>query len=347
MVKIRAHLDPEALRVLRDTPGISVEAHPAAPGGPADAVLEFAGTAQPVAVEVKRHANAATAWQQARRAEEIPDRRLLLVAGNTTAEAREILVRHGVSFVDGSGNAHLEVPGLLIHLEAKGRGRGRSRAAPTPTRLTGKAGVATQALMLGPDREWRVQDLAGEARVSVGLAHRVLARLEKEGLVAAQGTGPRRVRRVADPTALLDLWAEENMDRAVRRIRAYRLAREPRDLIAAVSNDLQKAGIDHAVTGAAATARVAPFVTAVPVTDIWLTSISTPEDIAAATGAELAETGNNLVFAQTRGDVPLAFRREVDGMWIVNPFRLFFDLRGDPRRGREQADNLRREVIGF
>jgi hypothetical protein len=192
-----------------------------------------------------------------------------------------------------------------------------------------------------------VQDLAEEARVSIGLAHRVLARLEVEGLVTAEGAGPRRVRRVSNPTALLDLWAEENRDRGVRRVRAYRLAREPRELTDAVSAGLATAGIEHAVTGAAAAARLAPFVTAVPVTEVWLGSVAPPEAAATATEAELVETGQNLVFVQANGDEPLAFRRTVDNAWVVNPFRLFFDLRDDPRRGREQADSLRREVIGF
>src|SRR3972149_5966128 len=72
-------------------------------------------------------------------------------------------------------------------------------------RLKGKAGVVAQALLLHQDRAWQVKKLAEEARVSGGLAHRVLARLETEGIVAAQGTGPKRVRRITDPTALLDL----------------------------------------------------------------------------------------------------------------------------------------------
>jgi hypothetical protein len=216
-----------------------------------------------------------------------------------------------------------------------------------PTRLTGKSGIAAQALLLALDRAWQVQDLAEEAHISVGMAHRVLARLEAEGLVAAEGTGPKRIRRVVDRTALLDLWAEENIDRSVDRIGAYRLAREPRELVDAVSGGLEGAGIEHAVTGAAAAARLAPFVTAVPAAEIWLSAIASLEDIAAATNAEVADTGHNLVFAQTNGDEPLAFRRAVDRIWVVNPFRLFYDLRRDPRRGREQAETLRREVIGF
>jgi hypothetical protein len=347
LVKLEGRFEPEALRILRDVPGVAVEPVRTAGGsGSGEAVLRFGRAAEPVALEVKRQANAATAWQLVRRAQAESEGHVLLVAGATTAEARDILERHGVAVVDGRGNAHVELPGLLLHTEG-GRQRGDAPGPQPRARLAGKGGVAAQALLLAPERAWKVQDLAAEAHVSVGLAHRVLARLEAEELVAAEGAGPGRVRHVADPTALFDLWAEENTDRAVRRVRAYRLARDPRELADAVSAGLDAAGIDHAVTGAAAAGRIAPYVTAVPVSEIWVDSIAPLDDAVSATGAEEADTGHNLAFVQANGDEPLAFRRKVEGTWIVNAFRLFYDLRNDPRRGREQADALRREVIGF
>jgi hypothetical protein len=347
-VKLRGHFGPEDLRILREVPGVTVEGGGAGRGRRrGDAVLRFGPASEAVAVEVKRRANAATAWQIVHQSWAAPDGNLLLVAGATTAEAREILERHGVAVVDGLGNAHVELPGLLLHTEGQRGRRGDASRPQTHARLAGKGGVAAQALLLQPTRDWKVQDLAAEAGVSIGLAHRVLARLETEGLVAAEGAGPRRVRRVADPTALLDLWAEENTDRSVQRVRAYRLAREPRALADAVSAGLDAAGIDHAVTGAAAAARTAPFVTAVPVAEVWVDSLAALEEAAAAAGAEVAETGHNLAFLQANGDEPLAFRRKVEEIWAVNPFRLFYDLRNDPRRGHEQAETLRREVIGF
>jgi IclR helix-turn-helix domain len=347
LVKLEARLDADALRILRDVPGVAVEARSRSGGERRDGVLRFGGATERVAVVVKSRANAATAWQLVQQADDGADSHLLLVAGSTTADAREILRRHGVAVVDGLGNAHVELPGLLLHLETRRGRRADGPRAQPPTRLTGKAGITAQALLLGRDREWRVQELAAEAHVSVGLAHRVLARLEAEGLVTSEGAGPKRVRRLTDATALLDLWAEENNDRGVERVRAFRLAREPRELAAAVSGGLRSAGIAHAVTGAAAAARVAPFVTAVPVTEIWVSAVAAPDDLLAAAGAEPAETGHNLVLTEAKGDEPLAFRREVEGIWTVNPVRLFYDLRNDPRRGREQAEALRREVIGF
>lgn len=99
-----------------------------------------------------------------------------------------MLKEHGVGVVDGAGNAHLELPGLLVHVE--GRRRRKEARRPRATRLAGKAGVVAQALLLDRDGLWKVHDLAERAEVSDGLAHRVLSRLETEAIVGAERVGP-------------------------------------------------------------------------------------------------------------------------------------------------------------
>lgn len=338
-----ARLEAQTRRILDQLPGVAVvEAEPRGRYRGADAVVHFAGVRAPLAVEVKSRANAATAWQLVQYARDHSGPALLLIADETTAEAREILERNGVGVIDGLGNAHLELPGLLLHLEGH---RKRGRAAG-PVRLSGKAGVVAQALLLGPDREWHVDELALRAEVSKGLAHRVLVRLEREGLVSSQGSGPRRVRRVANATALLDLWAEESVDDP-QRIAGYALAGSPLRLIQAVSRGLDAQGVAHAVTGSAGASVIAPFVTAVPVAQVWVSARAAPEQVLRAAGAEPVSDGQDIVFLQAKDDAPLAFREKAKNAWIANRFRLYLDLRRDPRRGREQAEHLRQEVIGF
>lgn len=348
-VNIQGQLGAEALRILRDIPGVTaVTAEPRPPDGRRpDAIIEFAGRAEKVIVEVKRHANAATAWQVIEYAKTIPGAGLLLVAGDTTRGARDILERHGVGVVDGLGNAHVELPGLLLHIEGDGRPRRGEAGAPPPARLSGKAGVAAQALLLDPVKTWQIRDLAETAGISTGLAHRVLTRLEGEGVVIADGTGPRRVRRLTNRAVLLDLWVEENRDRRVQRSAAFRLAPTPRQLGDYVAGALDHAGIDYALTGSYVAAQQAPYITAVPVVDVWISNAIPLEDALRALDAEPVETGHNVMLRQVDGDAPLAFHRNVEGSWRVNDFRLYYDLRNDPRRGKEQAERLREKVIGF
>jgi hypothetical protein len=221
-------------------------------------------------------------------------------------------------------------------------------AGPAAARLAGRAGVIAQALLLDPRRDWGVHILAQAANVSPGLAHRVLQRLEAAGIIESSGAGPAKVRRVADPTALLDLWAEESRDRGAARSRAFRLAQTPRELAEGVAHDLDANDIAYAVTGAAAASLVAPSVTALPVTEIWVTEAVAVATLLRVIGAEPADSGSNLALLQARDDLALSFRRQTAlGVWTVNPFRLYLDLRADPRRGREQADHLREQVVGF
>jgi hypothetical protein len=343
LVNIRGRFESDALRVLDQIPGLVVTAEATEDPG-ADAVIDFAGTRVAVATEFRRRVNAATAWQIIHATDAQSARPLLVVAAETTADARDILQGHGVGLIDARGNAHVELPGLLVHIEGKGRAAAR-RPAATP-RLSGKAGVAVQALLRHPDRAWQVQDLAQQAGISTGLAHRVLARLETERVVVPEGSGPRRVRRLVDATALLDLWAEEVTESPARAL-GYLLAQTPQRLIADIGANLGRAGIDYALTGAAGASLVAPFVTSIPVVDVWVTSAVSTEELYTATDADPVAEGHNVVFLQDRDDTPLAFHVETDGLWVANPFRLYVDLRRDPRRGPEQANHLRQEAIGF
>lgn len=338
-MKLRGPFEAGALRVLREIPGLAVTLEPKIGDRRPDFVLDYAGRVARLEVEVKKRANTATAWQLVHQAH--AGTPLLLVAEETTAEAREILADNGIAVIDGLGNAHLELPGLLFHREGV-----RPRHVARPTRLTGKAGVVAQALLLAPQRLWKVQDLATEANVAIGLAHRVLARLEEDGMVTADGTGRNRVRRVVNPTALLDLWAEETADRPIR-TPAYLLAQTPRQLIRELGANLRQADLDHAFTGAAAGSLIAPFTTSVPVAEVWVAAVAAPGELYDAARAEPVADGQNIVFLQGKDDVALAFREKRDNVWVANRFRLYADLRQDPRRGREQADHLRQEVIGF
>jgi len=191
-----------------------------------------------------------------------------------------------------------------------------------------------------------VQDLATEAHVSLGLAHRILARLDVEGVVTAEGTGRNRVRRVTNPTALLDLWAEENIERPTR-TPGHLLAQTPHQLMRELGRNLDRSSIDYALTGAAAASMLAPFVTTVPVVDVWVAPTAAAQDLYDAAHAEAVTDGQNVLFLQAKDDTPLALREKKDDLWLANRFRVYADLRRDPRRGRDQAAHLRREVIGF
>jgi DNA-binding IscR family transcriptional regulator len=348
IVNVQGPVEQAALNILRDVPGVTTEV---ALGDDrrADVIVRAGGVRHVVEVKAQATINAAKAHQLIKFAEGLPrETHLLTVARSSTEEARRLLQDAGIGLIDAQGNIRIDLPGLFLWTEghAAKPERDEDKGDP-PVKLTGKAGVAAQALLREPQRWWHVTDLASAAEVSPALAHRVFSRLKRDDLITVDGTGPKRVRRISDATALLDLLAEELQDRRVKHLPAFRLARDARAHARILSDQLTNAGVDHAVTGPAGAARLAPFVTSIPVVDIWITDAIDLDLAAETAGAESVIEGNNILLRQEPADAPLVFRTRVDGVWTVNPFRLYCDLRRDPRRGKEQADRLRQEVIGF
>ncbi len=304
-----------------------------------------------VRVEFRQRVRTPEAWSAIRSEEQLAERSpspppLLLVAEDSTAEARRLLDAHGIGIVDARGRAQIRFPGLVVHVERKGGG-GKLGAGASERRLAGRAAVAAQALLLNPEREWTVAELAREASVSTTLAHYVLARLERDGIIQSRGAGPRKVRVLSNPSALLDLWAEEAHDRGVHSLSCHRFATTSRALTEDASHALAGADVDHAVTGAAAADLLAPFLSAVPVVSLWVGARHQLSDLARLLDAEPVDRGANLILRQARDDSPLAFAERHGDVRLANRFRVYVDLRSDPQRGFEQADHLRSEAIGF
>ena len=227
-MKVSGNLEREAVRLLRDVPGVLVEPGAKTRGRP-DAIIQVGGVTHVIEVKSQPLTNATAAQKLIAYAQELPDpTRLIVVAHTITEEARQRLVEAGIGFLDATGAKYLDLPGLYLWTEGRPQAAGvLAPKHPQGLRLSGKAGVATEAMLNDPERRWKVRDLAAEAKVSLGLVHRLFLRLEGERLVDAEGAGPHKTRRVAHPAGLLDLRAEGMRDRGVRQLRTYRLSRDP------------------------------------------------------------------------------------------------------------------------
>lgn len=339
-VNIGAALEAEVIQILRGIPELAVRAAHEREFL-SDAVVRYAGVETPVAIEVKLHVNSAVAHLIVHQAQRL-DMPLVVVAAEMTDKAREILAEAGIGSADGLGNLRLELPGLVMRIT----GTSQASRPSVPIRLSGKSSLVVQAMLLDVERSWQIPDLVQRCDVSVGLVHRVLRRLEEEGVIAAQGAGPNKTRRLTNPTALLDVWAEEHRDRPARRP-AFMLARTPDLLIDDLCSGLEAAAVDYALTGSAAATRVAPYISNVLVAEVWLASTTDVGEVCSRLEAMPVDSGPNVMFLQERNDAPLTFRTRIDEVWTTNIFRLYVDLLRDPQRGHEQAEHLRRETIGF
>src|SRR6266850_7566542 len=123
----------------------------------------------------------------------------VILAPHVTRLARELITDAAWGWVDAQGNAHIEAPGVLVHIErppAHGRVEELLRIPPQGER------VVRYLLDHYPDAP-RWSDLSVETQLDRGYTSRIVRKLVEAGLVSKRPRGPIVVEY---PAELFEAW---------------------------------------------------------------------------------------------------------------------------------------------
>lgn len=251
----------------------------------------------------------------------------------------EVCRAHGVGYLDGAGNAHLAAPGLWIDVQGRPN---RSPDTRTAERIFAPRSSRIVRVMLEePARAWQVQELAKTAKVSIGLASRVKRKLVDQAFATDDSEGV----RLTDAEKLLHAWSSQHQPTR-RRIPVYSLA-SPAEFERDVLHWGEQHGVQCALGEFSAAARLAPMVRGgravvhvfVPrgsdVVDRLMQDLELKPVESGATG-ELWVTDDEAVFRSSR---------DVDGVRVTSPLQTYLDLRANPSRGEEAAEEIYRRWL--
>lgn len=255
---------------------------------------------------------------------------LLLLAPHVRIQHATVLERAGIDYVDLVGNAHLQAPGLLVHIEGRQPPKAPVRAPGRPH----KAWIKTvMALLIWPDLlNATYRTVAKQADVALGTAGACLNDLAQRGLLADR----RRGRELIDRPALVALWVQAYVEALRPTLKERRLqirAADKRELVARLAGVLTEHGTPWALTGADAAHRRTHFFRAEE-TEIYA-PIGPFEDRAVqkALVAQPATRAGNLLVIEPPG--PLALPQVgQDGVPVAADLLAYAELR---YRGTEQA----------
>ena len=275
-----------------------------------------------------------------------PDRVGFVVADRLPEHVRRELEKAGCAYADATGAAHIDVPGIFLHVE--GHPSRRQQQTPAP-RGIGVVGVrAIQTLLAEPDREWSAAELGISAACSVGNAHNVLRRLEDEGFLAAQGRARTLRRRVTKPGELLDWLSLVPAARRIReRLHTFIYVSDPDKLTTVISKYALDAQLVYAFTGAAA-ARIwgAGATTAIPITMLRIHPDVPLGEASEMLHAEPVDSGSNVLLVRDFGEVGVHGRARNGPAAMALPVRVWLDMLGEPR-GEDAAALFREAAIGW
>lgn len=244
----------------------------------------------------------------------------------------------GVSWIDLSGNAHVEGPGLRIHVEGKPNcfkrsGRPENVFAPRSSRVS-------RWLLLHPERAWLQRELAQAVSLTEGYTSRVVRRLEEAMLLVRD---PRGAVRAREPDLLLDAWTERYDFSKHTILKGYVLARSNQELLKRFVDAVNSCQIEYAATALPAAWQRDHF--AMFRTATFYVRDGASKKLLDTLDFRPESRGSNVWLVTPNDDGVFHGAEEVEGLRCVSVLQTYLDLLGHPERAKDAAEQLRRRWL--
>jgi hypothetical protein len=270
---------------------------------------------------------------------DLPEAHPVATAVYISPQSASILRRANLGYLDLSGNCYLAFEHVLIEKEGKRNVRPSTR--PLKALFAPRATRVVRALLAESQRVWRLEELARATAVSLGHAHNVVKRLEELAWIDRDEL--QRI-HLGKPADLLDAWCDSYTYQANEIATYFSPERITRRLMGEIVRRADAEGRRYAFTMHSGAALVAAT-TRVPVIHCYLEG--DPAPIARALDLRPAE-GEGTVHLLAPYDEGVFYGLlEKGGFKVVSLPQLYADLLRYERRGREQAEHLRREAMGY
>jgi len=150
---------------------------------------------------------------------------------------------------------------------------------------------------------------------------------------------------VANPTELLSRWASYYDFVLLNKVNAFYSLDEDLDRFVGKLVAVNRPDLKYALTLQAGATLVSPFVRP---SNVYLYVESEKlGEWRELLGLQLSELGGNVFLVEPYDEGVFYKVQKARGVWVVSNVQLYVDLYNYPARGREAAEHLRKEVIGF
>jgi len=262
----------------------------------------------------------------------------VIITSSISEQGQKICKEAGVGYVDLAGNIFLKFDSVLIEKASTQRIIPELRPAGNP--FAPKASRLLRVLLENSKKTWTFSRLSQASQTNLRTTFNVISLLSEKGLIEKK----RGAIALIKPGDLLDYWAQ-NYGLKKNRIQTFfSFARSFEEFLIGLKKAASGLKIPYALTLHSGASLVAPYVR---FSDVHLYISGEVKPWIKRLDLRPAESGGTIHLISPYDEGVFYNKQEIDGAWIVGNIQLYLDLYRYPARGREQADFLRRQKIGF
>jgi hypothetical protein len=269
----------------------------------------------------------------------------MIAAGTISEGAKELLQAERIGYLDRAGSLFLPNDDLYILIDRPAPKEARKMDRPL---FSGNRSAVIHGLLLNSEQWFSTNELAKLARVSPSTVSVTFAELDKRDMVAVQGKGPNKTRRLSAPAALLDEWTRQTELLPKPEIRRYYVPSvKPEELMKAINDICKRLSTAYVITHEWAAQLYSPFLSNISQVKCRVFPNGPLSLITGELNAREVAEGSNFGLIESESVRDMLFDQEIRGIRVESPILAYLDLLGGEGRSKELAEHLRNERIGF
>ena len=268
-----------------------------------------------------------------RNLERYPEYDGVFVAPYISPGSAEICSQEGIGYLDLAGNCRLSFG--RVYIERRGTENPFSERRDLRSLYSPKASRIIRVILNDPKKVWKVEGLAEEADVSLGLVSKVKALLRDREWIAENGFA------LTAPEALLQEWSQNYTFRK-NNVRDFYSRKTIPEIESQIAKVLSGKPLKHAFTGFSGAARLAP---AVRYQRVMVYVDNAQEDVTSLLDLKPVSSGANVSLLVPYDQGVFYGTHDIDGILVTSPVQIYLDLVSYRGRGEEAAKELFDQVI--
>lgn len=259
----------------------------------------------------------------------------VVAAPYISSDTGRICRENNVGYIDLAGNCVLRFD--QVNVERQNFPNVNVEKQTLRSIFTPKSSRILRVMLCNPKKSWQVQELANEAKVSLGLAFKVKERL----LDLEYAREENKNICLNRPGDLLGKWAENYSFRKNRMFDYFGIM-EPKELERKIAEYCQDKRIPYAFTLFSGVSFVAPYAR---YTRGFVYVGNKIQEVAASVGLKEVSSGPNFTILEPYDEGVFYASMETEGIIVACDVQLYLDLIGYRGRGEESANFLLEQRI--
>lgn len=268
---------------------------------------------------------------------------IVLLADTISNGAKDWMQAEGVGYYDSSGSLFLPTDGAYILIE---RPPTKKQVKTVGSVFEGRRSLVIEALWFFRDHGVRVKDIAERIDASPSMVSETLTELARRDWVMTEGTGPAKLRQLANWASLLDEWTRHETSKGERDIERYYVSNSrPETLAERLDEACNNRKIAYEITGEWAGNQYTPHLSSVSQLKVRMTDAGVRDLVIHALGAKRVNEGWNLALIPYGPGEETTFADRETSISLASPLRTYLDLLRSGGRAKELAKELRAQWL--